>query len=487
MSENKSNGNDNLISLDEKKKKQAGKKIAGSSLKRMDIVNVFAHILVGDRATLLPIHDMMGKKYFKLSKMLFATLDPKTNIVERLSKDDLIAEFIQFLSSADFDSVTQNTFTDLWDAKTALDAVELGINRLPVIAERDIVPIRLNSDRGLCYARISASEGETPLFDGFLSRLTINKSAVMQWIGNIFIHDSDRSQVLWMQGEGSDGKSQFFQALVQWINDQTIGKLQDVAKNGLASSIDLPRSGTGAERFFAASTVGKRLCIDYDTHETHFLKSNIIKKLTGDDFMSIEQKGVDAFGAMNWVKIVALSNFNPSIDDSRSNRRRLLYTSIKPFDGDRMNSQALKAAFIQEMPAIVTKCIRESLNNNPQRIPIPCEIPEEMLDTQVEIMSEFVKMHLVPSAPTKYLRSRFRKRMQHILEIEYGSKFTDPKRLLARFFDAVEKIYPGHCQVKKEHPGVMVVSGVAFRDATENTECLKGSSIRMTNHFNQPN
>jgi hypothetical protein len=205
------------------------------------------------------------------------------------------------------------------------------------IFPEDIEPILFsNAPRKPCWARIKVDDAplETPpeAFAEFLSRVKTEgqRRSLVRWIGSVLDTKSDRSEYLYLRGDGNDGKSALVAALDSTLDPASTVLRTDTLKNDHGST----------------ALEGKRLVIFNEENAGGFAKSATIKRLTGDDAHLINPKNAALRKALFQCKVIYVSNFEPSIHGLRADVRRLAYVEINEYKGidttfkDRLFEQA---------------------------------------------------------------------------------------------------------------------------------------------------
>ncbi len=187
----------------------------------------------------------------------------------------------------------------------------------------DITPVlfRNTLPNKECWARIDVDD--TPLheppeaFAEFLSRVKTpeQRLSLVRWVGSILDMDSDRSEYLYLHGEGNDGKSAFIRILNEIMGPASQSMSTDILKNDHGST----------------ALEGKRLVIFNEENSTSFAKSATLKRLTGDEAHLINPKNAQLRKALLQCKVLYTSNFAPVISGMRADVRRLAYVVVGEF------------------------------------------------------------------------------------------------------------------------------------------------------------
>ena len=127
---------------------------------------------------------------------------------------------------------------------------------------------------------------ETPYFDKYLDDLSSGdedvKKLLMQYMGAIFsnVKGSRFKKALFLEGTGNTGKSQ-----LKLLTERILGREN-------CTAVDLEQLET---RFGTANLYNKRLAGSSDMNVSFVDHLTIFKRLTGGDYINVENKGKDAF------------------------------------------------------------------------------------------------------------------------------------------------------------------------------------------------
>lgn len=199
--------------------------------------------------------------------------------------------------------------------RQATEVIEHWISVTPAATPK-LFSFQDDPEDALAYVRLPWTKGgteetPTPLFDEFLSRSS-NPKALQEWIGSIFIEESNLQQYVWLYGEGGDGKGALVRAL-------------EATMTGLFAS----KTGTFTE-YSMRVFVGKRLVVIPDSDNPKFISSGVFKSLTGNDSIEVNGKFEHQYTYRHFAKILMASNERPLIRSLKSDGRRLIYIEITP-------------------------------------------------------------------------------------------------------------------------------------------------------------
>ncbi len=204
---------------------------------------------------------------------------------------------------------------------------------------KQVQPVREKSEPGLCWHRLGfdLAPGNTPTFDELFSKAS-NVKAIMQWIGSLFDPDSPRQQYIFLWGDGLDGKGSL------------IFFLEKIFVSTFSSQ------GVATNQFWTHGLLGKRVVAldDVTEKELPFLTSSVFKSLTGGGTLRVEEKGGAISDGEFICKIIVTSNHKPSIERSRADLRRIIYSEFQAREV--APTDAFKKTLVLEAPAFLWKC-----------------------------------------------------------------------------------------------------------------------------------
>lgn len=282
----------------------------------------------------------------------------------------------------------------------ARQAAEFFLSRAPVIQETHITPVAQKSDKGLCWHRLPwdlpKTPGPSPTFDEMLSRMD-HPELVMAWVGSLLDAKADREQYLWIHGEGLDGKSRFANFLHRVMGPA-------------ARAENVPT--TQERRFWASGLRGKRLVVFGDCDNGKFAGDGFFKRLTGDDPVRIEEKGVNAMDARLVAKFLFHGNVRPKIGTSRADLRRALIVEMRPVQGAVCATRTYDEKLWDEGAHFLARCIAEYRRVCPDggKIPLSGEARDrvlELAEMNEEVWSPAMSLfRLVPVDTGQIIRDR---------------------------------------------------------------------------------
>lgn len=143
-----------------------------------------------------------------------------------------------------------------------------------------------------------------------------DREMLLQYIGYCMTKDTNQQKFLCITGIGSTGKSAIIRLIEKIVGRDNICSLslQDINK-----------------RFYPTNLFGKLLNSCADISKKALEETDIIKRITGEDFIQGEYKGGKVFSFKSYAKLLFSANEIPVILDEKSNAffRRLLILKIE--------------------------------------------------------------------------------------------------------------------------------------------------------------
>ncbi len=217
-----------------------------------------------------------------------------------------------------------------------------------------------------CYVDLNKlTEGATPDFDGFLTAMPeCVRSVFMATVYATVYAPCHHPLVVWMHGEGANGKSQFFDALNNYFSGNLVGSIT---------------TQQAVSDFGMEPLIGKRVIIFGDCQSGNILSTNVVHGITGGDTISVNRKNKTGISYKFEAQLFIGSNTAPNIKLNAMNEtRRILYIPMGDPDkkvmqkycevdanGEikrRPNGQVLLKSYdlvgrlTKEMPHILHKC-----------------------------------------------------------------------------------------------------------------------------------
>lgn len=179
-----------------------------------------------------------------------------------------------------------------------------------------------------------------------------DKKMILTYMGYCMTRDASFQQFLMIKGDGCTGKSRIIS-----LAEHIVGK-ENFSNISLASL---------NERFYPTNLFGKLMNSCADISSTPLNTVDVIKKVTGEDEIAFERKGMDINGSFkSYAKLLFSSNKIPINLDEKSNAfyRRLLVLemNVKPKEKDLCLDQKLKAE-TQYVILLACRYLREAYQN----------------------------------------------------------------------------------------------------------------------------
>ena len=160
--------------------------------------------------------------------------------------------------------------------------------------------------------------------------------AIIAWIAGCFTSKSYRGQAIWLYGDGGDSKSVMSDTLCRILGSASVQ----------LNSID------SINRFFVGNNWLKRLVVFHEALP-EVSRNQRFKSLVCDPFQEHEQKYQISRQIPVHFRFWLNSNHLPEIDNVQSDKRRLLYSRIKPFKGKAKSHEEVVRALCKEFPDFI--------------------------------------------------------------------------------------------------------------------------------------
>lgn len=226
---------------------------------------------------------------------------------------------------------------------------------------------------------LSEDENPTPVFDKFINDIALGREALKNYLLNLLAYlvsgDKKLQNFFILKGSGANGKSTFMNLVSGLVGEE------------ITTSTSLSKL---SERFALAPMVGKRLVIASENENNKAISTEILKKLTGDDLVEIEEKYKDRFSIKLEVEtLFAINNIIRFSENSHGLKRRLVVIPfdlrIKEADMDPDFEKKLK----KEIPDIMRKLIGVHYEFAKSKYKLPyCKEVEE---AKVEFLNEGIE------------------------------------------------------------------------------------------------
>ncbi len=229
---------------------------------------------------------------------------------------------------------------------------ESDIFRDAVILEENVYPVLFKSQPGLTWKRLDFDPDircHPGLWEDFLERFenlegVSNAEAFLAWIGSVLDPDSNREQYIWLQGEGSTGKSRIVHALMQCFGDA-------------ATSERCPNKHSD-NKFLLSGLENKRF-VNISEADSDFVQSNLFKSLTGDDFHKIENKWEKPYTKKIFCKFFITSNDVPVVPPKIEHIRRIILCELGELKTPAMRQVDVDKNLAYGLPWLFARALEE--------------------------------------------------------------------------------------------------------------------------------
>jgi hypothetical protein len=263
-------------------------------------------------------------------QVLYA-IDPRTHEIASASTDTMLSQMRFYLGNR----------VRLKDANAAATrAMDIMRNASEYrIREKQVAPLLLEDTEPSrwCYRRLPITSAPLHVaptrYQEILDRVDDPESVrpLSLWIGSLMDPNSDRSQYLFLYGEGGNGKSSLALMLATVLGRAAISL----------------RASTFTSKFGKAPCANRRLVIFDDTKNASFMASGDFREATGSDTLAVERKGKDVINMRNDLKFLITSNRLPELDGDHADMRRNIFVKLKKYDGH--VTGGVSSGFVREL------------------------------------------------------------------------------------------------------------------------------------------
>lgn len=150
-------------------------------------------------------------------------------------------------------------------------------------------------------------DAECPRWDAFMARNLEGDNeridVLQEWAGYLLLPNAEQQKFLFLEGEGSNGKSVYHAAIEAMLGDANV------------SHVPLE---SFAERFALYGTIGKLANIAADCGELDKAAEGILKSFTSGDRMTFDRKGLSLVDATPTARLSIAANNRPQFKDRSS-------------------------------------------------------------------------------------------------------------------------------------------------------------------------
>lgn len=289
-----------------------------------------------------------GRKLFAIRnrETLLAAEELENGVVRYVDLLDVAQSIVRYLSQD-----VNNPFYYLnYDQAFNCAKTWLAIAKVRPMPE----PVLWKNQPGLTFSRLPWDYCEDmpchfPTFQEWMERTT-NAEAFCEWVGSLFIKESDRQQYVWLCSEGGTGKGAMLRFIRKIFADAFAAK-QVPGKD---------------DKHWTHGLMGKRIIAFPDSNNAAFVMTGLFKNLTGDDPVDINPKHQKAFTADLNCKFIFLSNRRPEIQDLMADRRRLILCEMSdPGELTVKEKSNYNEKLWAEGGAFLRYCINKYKSNHP--------------------------------------------------------------------------------------------------------------------------
>ena len=273
----------------------------------------------------------------------FVEVSPDRTI-RKVSEEHLTLHIVKYLQNYIGDTHPQFRFFNNTDPARIVDYFK---NAADPIQSRDCKQIAMIEDDGLAFARLPwcfnscASLDYTPTFKYVLNSVEYGLESMLGFIGSIFDEASDKSQYLYLFGEGGSGKSSLTAFLRRILRRAAV-------------VTEPPKFG---DRFFMQTVLNKRLVIFNDVEDYKVVTSPEVKTLTGDSAVFVDVKGKAGFNAEINAKLMLCSNHEPGISSKTADTRRIIPVKmVAPAGGPKFSTYDMGENMYSEAQNFLSLC-----------------------------------------------------------------------------------------------------------------------------------
>lgn len=264
--------------------------------------------------------------------------------IRKVSEEHVTLHVIKYLQNYIGDTHPQFRFFNNTDPVKIIDYFK---NAADPIQSRDCKQIATIEDDALAFSRLPwgfnscDSLDYTPTFKYVLSSVEYGTESLLAFIGSIFDESSDKSQYLYLFGEGGSGKSSITAFLRRILRRAAV-------------VTEPPKFG---DRFFMSTILNKRLVIFNDVEDYKVVTSPEVKTLTGDSTVFVDVKGKTGFNAEVNAKLMLCSNHEPGISSKTADTRRIIPVKMAaPSSGPKFSTYDMGENMYAEAQNFLSLC-----------------------------------------------------------------------------------------------------------------------------------
>lgn len=268
------------------------------------------------------------------------------------------------------------------------------------------------SHEAQCALDTNTLSNYAPTWAKLLGNMDMNAKAFMYFIGSIFYEESYKQQYLWLYGQGGEGKSAIIRILEKTLVDTF-------------HSMEVPTKG---ENHWGTTLIKKRVVSFPDVNNANFVTTGKLKRLTGDDTIEINPKGLPRFKYRPEAKFIFTSNVLPAISALKAEQRRIILVKFKEKDREFIDN--FETNLWNEARAFLTACCIMFTRDCEMDKEIPCEFDESIVEDTEDWMQTIFDLHFYYREGSKIHASNFRDYLSRNCSLNDNHKISQLKRYL---------------------------------------------------------
>jgi hypothetical protein len=214
----------------------------------------------------------------------------------------------------------------------------------PYIKETAIPAFRFRDDPGYCFSRLDfiPAAGEHPTFDAIGSYLEdpVMYDTLKWFIGELFNTGELEQKMLWIYGDGGNGKGTI------------IRMLSSVFKS---AAISIGTDKQDLDKFWSAALIGKRVAIGTDVENIYVIDHPAVKAISGNDPVPVRDMNSRQRSEFIPCQFIFTSNYKPHFKGKTHQERRLLYVGFRKGKPDFIDN--FREKITEETPHFLHACI----------------------------------------------------------------------------------------------------------------------------------
>lgn len=360
-----------------------------------------------------------------------------------------------------------------------LDALPKIMSNNPLEPCCKFFDIKRLEESGDKYKKEHGVNPPTPCWDQFFARVRMQEMVpvIKAFLTGIFMDNNKTKQVLYIFGNGNDGKTQITESLAVAMGDDVTFVLAQNMKSNQFSSFD---------------AFGKRLFLGEELQSPNALKTGLLHAITGGSRVKMEQKGKQAFQVKSHAIGVITSNYAPNISDVTNQKSRLIYVEVDPPPAELINKEGSNWAkgLQEEFNRMIYSGLQYYRELNPAGSSF--KLPpshDEFLETQFDEKSIYLQNFIEEvfeynesSSIRCRLRDGFIKYVEektteeNLTHFSITNEYRD-NTVSKEIFEKLLKKFPNICHSSKnlEEKRIRIIKGLSIK--SKNLQCAEILSI----------